>query len=138
MHPSSSIHPPERPVLSRGEFLARLRDERARSDRSLTSFAVLVYAPGERGEQTVEELGATLVDRVRVGDAVGLLSGHEVAVLLMRVGKEEASRLAVELVAGLSGPKAPLNCVVHPHPPVAWQEGRPQAREVSEGAGVDR
>lgn len=124
---------PSAPVLrDRRAFLDRVREERVRSDRGDYPISVLVYS----GAGADEELAHALAERVRTDDAVGLLDGGEVGVLLLHADLEEAERIAAAIVADLVGSPDDLACVVHPHPPLPWRAGDDEGSGTSDGQGA--
>jgi len=109
------------PVLDQESFLERLRLERDRSDRLGYDLVVLGYSAAGRGEPSLAGVVDGLTRRVRSTDSVGWLRKDQLGVLLLRVTLEDAQRLAVELLRGLTS--APLRCVLFQHPPPSWKDG---------------
>ena len=132
----ASRSPERERILAREPFLERLREERSKSDREGSSFAVLSYRAGRSGVD-MRSAGQVIASRLRASDELGWLEQGVLGVLLLGVDAETAARLADELALGLGPESAPLECIVHPPPPLAGMS-EPERPPEEDAAGGDR
>jgi len=122
-------------VLSVTELEQAFHRERARVDRNEKVFALVVFTPAVRLPDATPNLSATLQDRLRASDTIGMRDAERVAVLLPETNSEGAWCYADDVLERVAADNLNFNCEVYCYPG-DWSERQSDDQGVL-GSGTD-
>lgn len=103
-------------VLAPSELERAFQRERARVDRNDNCFSIVVFRVEPRGDHDVVRVAEALVERARAYDAVGVVDGRTLAVLLPETGGDGAWVFADSAVTQFASLDLAVSCEVYTYP----------------------
>lgn len=129
-----SIYDPETGFCTSSYFLMRLDEELARSQRSETSFSLLLIEPSlGQSKHLHQALFLTLEQAFRTADLVGRLSDDVFAALLVDSGRDGTNTVVARLVGEL-GRNVSIRAATYPDD---GTDRRSLMAKINAGAGVE-